>query len=82
MEECWIGMPAVSRAGHDSGRVYVIIGTDGAYVYLADGKIRTLDRPKKKKKKHIQVIKEAHDIEGADDVRIRGIVREYARAGK
>ena len=44
------GMLAKSKAGHDSGTVYVIIDTDESYVYLSDGKIRTLDRLKKKKK--------------------------------
>ena len=40
------GMLALSRAGHDAGEVYVIMDVDEAYVYLVDGRIRTLDRPK------------------------------------
>ena len=44
------GMLARSKAGHDTGNIYVIIDVDDAYVYLADGSIRTLDRLKKKKK--------------------------------
>ena len=51
MPEMEQGMLAVSKAGHDTGRLYVIIETDDSYVYLADGRIRTLDKPKKKKKK-------------------------------
>lgn len=51
MEEIRTGMLAKSKAGHDKGQVYVIMDTDDAYVYLADGRIRTLGRLKKKKKK-------------------------------
>ena len=47
------GMFAVSKAGHDKGRMYIIMKEEGEYVYLADGKTRTIENPKKKKKKHI-----------------------------
>ena len=56
MERYTKGMLAKSKAGHDFDNVYVIVDSDESYVYLADGKIRTLDRPKKKKKKHVQLI--------------------------
>ena len=52
-----IGNFAISKSGHDKGHLYVIIKTDDEYVYLVDGKIRTLSNPKKKNKKHIQIIK-------------------------
>ena len=55
MEKICTGMTATSLAGHDRGKVYLIIHADAAYVYLADGKCRTLDRPKRKKRKHIQI---------------------------
>ena len=32
----------------------IIIAVDGEYAYLVDGKRRLLERPKKKKAKHIQ----------------------------
>lgn len=55
MKEARTGMTAVSMAGHDTGRYYIIIKTEGDYVYLADGSLRTLTRLKKKKRKHIQI---------------------------
>jgi len=51
-----IGYFGVSRAGHDCNEIYVIINNDSEYVYLADGKSKTVDKPKKKKKKHVQII--------------------------
>lgn len=53
-----IGGYVESVAGHDSGKYYVILQLDDEYVYLVDGKIRTLDRPKKKKKMHVRVLSE------------------------
>ncbi|HKM00211.1 MAG TPA: hypothetical protein VJZ06_09910 [Mobilitalea sp.] len=52
MEDFVTGEFVASRAGHDRGKYYVIFSTDSEYVYLVDGRIRTLDSPKKKKKKH------------------------------
>ena len=51
------GFLASSKAGHDKDKVYIIIKEDGEYVWLADGKLKTVDNPKKKRKKHIQIIK-------------------------
>ncbi len=56
MIEDLVGCFARSLAGHDKCTVYVIICADNEYVYLSDGKNRPVDRPKKKKRKHIQII--------------------------
>lgn len=52
------GKLAISRAGHDRDTIYVIIGEDTAAVYLADGSLRPIEKPKRKNKKHIQIIQE------------------------
>jgi len=77
MEEIRTGMLAKSKAGHDKGQVYVIMDTDDAYVYLADGRIRTLGRLKKKKKKHIQPIKREFGVTAADDAAIKQILKNF-----
>lgn len=51
-----VGKFAKSKAGHDKDQIYVIVKEDEEYVYLMDGKTKTVDKPKKKKKRHIQVI--------------------------
>lgn len=56
-----VGWLASSKAGHDKDKVYVIIKEEPEYVYLADGKARTQENPKKKNRKHIQIIKEKSD---------------------
>ena len=59
MEDWKAGMLAKAKAGHDKDQLYVIIKVEPEYVYLADGKKRTLDRPKKKNRRHVQIIKRA-----------------------
>ncbi len=65
------GCMAVSLAGHDKDTVYLIVGEEKEYVYLADGRIRTCKNPKKKNKKHIQVIKKYKNPEVAEKL-LRG----------
>ena len=65
------GMLAISLAGHDKDKVYVICRVDEAYVYLVDGKLRTMENPKKKKQKHVQVICDMQEMSGVDDVKIK-----------
>ena len=67
MERWEEGMLARSLAGHDKEKVYVITKIEDAYVYLSDGKNRKTDNPKKKKKKHVQLIRIKHEINSADD---------------
>ncbi|MGN0398711.1 MAG: hypothetical protein ACI4EO_01165 [Blautia sp.] len=55
MKEVRTGMTAVSMAGHDTGRYYIIVKAEDEYVYLADGSLRTLQRLKKKNRKHVQI---------------------------
>ena len=71
------GMLAKSKAGHDKGKTYIIYDVDETYVYLVDGEIRTIDKPKKKKRKHVQLICEKHEIEGKDDVAVKRILKLF-----
>ena len=46
----------VSTAGRDKGQWFYVIHEEPIYLYLANGKDRTLDKPKLKKRKHIQKV--------------------------
>ena len=46
----------VSTAGHDQGEIFYVIGMDEQFLYLANGKDRSLDKPKRKKRKHVQKV--------------------------
>ena len=79
---------AKSLSGHDKERIYLVVARDGRFAYLADGRLHTGTRPKKKNEKHFQVIKEIpeeirmrleeNDMP-SDDI-IRWAVRTYERS--
>lgn len=57
-----VGQVVRSRAGRDRGRLLVITAiVDTAHVYVADGELRMLERPKKKKLRHLDVTGFADD---------------------
>ena len=71
------GMLAKSKAGHDKGHVYVIYEVDETYVYLVDGELREIENPKKKKRKHVQIICKENEMSGVDDVGIKRILKLF-----
>ncbi len=53
-----LGQLVVSLSGRDKGCICTVVGIsdDEGYVFIADGKIRKVEKPKKKKLKHIKPI--------------------------
>ena len=47
------GQMARSDAGHDKGKLYVILKVEGENVLLVDGLHKTLEKPKKKNIRHV-----------------------------
>lgn len=76
------GMFAKSKAGHDKDCIYVIISVKDEYVYLADGKSRTVCRSKKKNRKHIQPIACVRCESVTDDLIIKKAVKTFMKAQK
>lgn len=64
-----VGCLAVSKAGHDKDEIYLILKEEKDFVYLADGIGKTTLTPKKKNKKHIQIIKNGLQEIPVEDVR-------------
>ena len=46
----------VSKAGHDQEKWFYVIGEDQDFLLLANGKDRPLDKPKRKKRKHVEKV--------------------------
>ncbi|MFV0504079.1 MAG: hypothetical protein ACK5LT_08965 [Lachnospirales bacterium] len=51
-----VGQLCYSKNGRDRGVTFIVIKVEDDYVYLVNGERRTLDRPKRKKIKHVQII--------------------------
>jgi len=50
-----LGSVVYSLMGRDKGRYFAVVGlVDESYVLIADGDLRRLNNPKKKKIKHLQ----------------------------
>jgi len=51
-----IGQVVLVKAGRDKGKAFIVVGSiDESYVYIANGKNRTMSKPKKKKIKHLEI---------------------------
>ncbi len=55
MQDISIGQIVISTAGRDKDDKFVVLCIiDDQYVYISDGDIRKLEKPKKKKIKHLK----------------------------
>lgn len=72
------GSVVVSSAGHDKGRFMVVVGADGGFVFVADGKERKLGSPKKKNIKHIRKTLSSIELEGLTDKKLRQTLGAFA----
>ncbi|MBR3298831.1 MAG: KOW domain-containing RNA-binding protein [Clostridia bacterium] len=82
-----LGRLVLSKAGHDKDTFLVIIGVDDEeHVLLADGRLRTIEKPKRKKLRHLAVQRAFSDelnkklISGAPilDAELRKFIAEAA----
>jgi len=81
-----IGRFATSKAGHDKTQLYVIVADEGEFVSLCDGRLKTINKPKKKSKKHIQLtnrtvskalLQKLYDKERVLDEEIKYEIKNY-----
>lgn len=72
------GKLAISKSGHDKGHLYVIIKEESDFVFVADGVLKTVDHPKRKNKKHIQIIKQIpEEVETFLDLEVKRAIKLY-----
>ncbi len=77
---------ATSKAGHDRNQVYVVLEEHDDFCLVVNGTTKTLSKPKKKKKIHLQIIRNIPaeifseiQNEKLDDVIIKRILKVYNR---
>lgn len=67
-----------SIAGHDRDRYYLVVKSDEKFSYIADGKNRKIDKPKRKKNIHLAVTNIVLDTVKIDtDRKIRQALWQY-----
>ncbi|NLK87347.1 MAG: RNA-binding protein [Clostridiaceae bacterium] len=68
-----VGRIVVSKAGRDAGRRFVVVKViDDLYVEVADGDLRRVEKPKKKKIKHLDIT----------DVTVEGVAEKLRSKGR
>ncbi|MDE5737605.1 MAG: KOW domain-containing RNA-binding protein [Oscillospiraceae bacterium] len=72
-----IGMIVRAIAGKEQDNFYCIINLDKNFVYLADGKHRTLEQPKRKNKKHVRATGVILDLNGMTNRALCYKLRQY-----
>ena len=70
------GTVVISRASHDCGRAMLVVRTDGEFLFVADGKERKLEKPKKKNRKHVRATSRVINPAGLTDKSLRRTLRE------
>jgi ribosomal protein L14E/L6E/L27E len=85
------GMVAMSTAGHDSQRIFIVCQVEGRYAWIADGHLRPVERMKKKKVRHLCALGALQDPRALDEAlsqvqtgeqnaRIRTLIRQFLSA--
>ena len=77
----------VSMAGRDAGSLYYVIETDETYLSLVNGKGRSLEKPKRKKRKHAKKVlrsetRVARKLRAGDKVLNSELRRDLAQIGQ
>lgn len=79
-----VGQIVFSKSGRDKGRSFIVVSVEEEYVYLADGDLRKVENPKRKKNKHIQRTNDVIDWikqkiieENVSNADIRKEIKEY-----
>ena len=72
-----------SKAGHDKGKLFYVLELDETYLVLVNGKDRTLEKPKRKKRKHAEKVlrsetKVAENLRSGDEVLNSELRRDLA----
>ena len=77
--EIKVGSIVRSIAGHDKGSLLLVVALEKGYAYVADGKLRKIEKPKKKKLKHLQGSNYLTDKEFSENYQIREILMENTK---
>ena len=60
--EIQTGSIVYSKAGRDKSNILLVLKVEDGYAYVADGIQRKVDKPKKKKLKHLQKTNQVFEI--------------------
>lgn len=75
--ELKIGSVVRAKAGRDKDGFFVVTAIEKEYCFMADGKSRKLDKPKRKNIKHISLTNSMIDIKDITDKKLRILLKGF-----
>ena len=69
-----------AEAGRDGGGYFVIVEDDEKYCFIADGRSRKLNKPKRKNIKHIRITDSMIDLNDITDKKLRNVLKQFGSA--
>ena len=66
-----------ATAGRDKGGYFVVLGVEGKYAMIADGKRRQVQHPKRKKLKHLAPTHTVYEGSLETNPQIKKLLREF-----
>lgn len=81
----YIGKVVSSKVGRDAGKFFIVVGiSDEDYVYISDGQLRPLEKPKRKRLKHLFftncVAEDIRDLLNAGNVVTNSIIMSFLQS--
>lgn len=76
---------AKSLSGHDKNQYYFVLEKEADFLFLVNGTNRSLEKPKKKNEKHVQIIKklpaeiEQILVKEQNNLTIKKAIKEYEK---
>ena len=78
------GAVVKSIAGRESGELFIIMNVDKDYAYLANGKSRPIESPKKKNFKHLHLLCKSEnsglDLENITNAHLIKYLKDYYKS--
>jgi ribosomal protein L14E/L6E/L27E len=72
------GSVVKSIAGHDKDRFYLVLRLADGFAWIADGKLRKRDRPKRKNTRHLRETSAVIDVNAVlTDKKLRGLLKPF-----
>ncbi|MBR5512604.1 MAG: KOW domain-containing RNA-binding protein [Ruminococcus sp.] len=75
--ELKIGSVVRAKAGRDKDGFFVVTAIEKEYCFIADGKSRKLETPKRKNIKHISLTNSMIDIKDVTDKKLRTLLKNF-----
>lgn len=75
------GSIVTATAGRDKGGCFVVLATDGRFAFIADGKRRRVEAPKRKNLIHLRATNTVIEGLPATNPQVKRVIREFLSNG-